>query len=102
MKYSKAVDSIIKNLSDEQLSQYFKEYVESMQCKERHTDIACEEVDAYDSMLSSIFPNDIRVQMMLYDKMMDVSVEYEESGFIAGYRMCLEHLKTFLHSRKSK
>ena len=93
MKYSKAVDSIINNISDEQLSQYFKDYVESMQCNERHTDIACDEADAYDSMISSIFPNDIRVQMMLYDKMMDVSVEYEESGFIAGYRMCLEHLK---------
>lgn len=93
MKCSKIVDSVIKNLSDEQLSQYFKEYVESMQCKERHTDIACDEADAYDSMISSIFPNDIRVQTMLYDKMMDVSVEYEESGFIAGYRMCLEHIK---------
>lgn len=93
MKYIKAVKSIVNSISDEQLSQYFKNYVESTQCKERHTDVACDEADAYDSMLSSIFPNDINVQSKLYDKMMDVSVEYEESGFMAGYRMCLEHLK---------
>lgn len=94
MKYIKAMKSVVNSISNEQLSQYFKDYVESMQCKERHTDIACDEADAYDSMISSIFPNDIRIQTMLYDKMMDVSVEYEESGFIAGYRMCLEHMKS--------
>ena len=94
MKFIMEVKKIKNSISNEQLSQYFKDYVESMQCKERHTDIACDEADAYDSMISSIFPNDIRIQTMLYDKMMDVSVEYEESGFIAGYRMCLEHMKS--------
>lgn len=96
MKSIMEVKKIKNSISNEQLSQYFKDYVESMQCKERHTDIACDEADAYDSMISSIFPNDIRVQTMLYDKMMDVSVEYEESGFIAGYRMCLEHLQRYI------
>lgn len=93
MKHIKAVKSIVNSISDEQLSQYFKDYVDSTQCKERHTDIACDEAEAYDSMVSRMFPNDINVQNRLYDKMMDVSVEYEVSGFLAGYRMCLEHLK---------
>ncbi len=93
MKEVKLIKGFINSLSDEQLSQYFKDYVDSTQCKERHTDIACDEVEAYDSMVSRMFPNDINVQNRLYDKMMDVSVEYEVSGFLAGYRMCLEHLK---------
>ncbi len=93
MKEVKLIKGFINSLSDEQLSQYFKDYVDSTQCKERHTDIACDEAEAYDSMVSRMFPNDINVQNRLYDKMMDVSVEYEVSGFLAGYRMCLEHLK---------
>lgn len=93
MKGVKLIKGFINSLSDEQLSQYFKDYVDSTQCKERHTDIACDEAEAYDSMVSRMFPNDINVQNRLYDKMMDVSVEYEVSGFLAGYRMCLEHLK---------
>lgn len=93
MKEVKLIKGFINSLSDEQLSQYFKDYVDSTQCKERHTDIACDEAEAYDSMVSMMFPNDINVQNRLYDKMMDVSVEYEVSGFLAGYRMCLEHLK---------
>jgi len=93
MKEVKLIKGFINSLSDEQLSQYFKDYVDSTQCKERHTDIACDEVEAYDSMVSRMFPNDINMQNRLYDKMMDVSVEYEVSGFLAGYRMCLEHLK---------
>lgn len=93
MKEVKLIKGFINSLSDEQLSQYFKDYVDSTQCKERHTDIACDEVEAYDSMVSRMFLNDINVQNRLYDKMMDVSVEYEVSGFLAGYRMCLEHLK---------
>ena len=57
MKYIKAVKSIVNSISDEQLSQYFKDYVDSTQCKERHTDIACDEAEAYDSMVSSISNN---------------------------------------------
>ena len=93
MKKSKLVNYRL-SLSDEQLEQYFKDDVDRFQCKERHTKVACDEVEAYDSMVSNIFPNDIKVQSKLYDKMMDVSVEYEVSGFMAGYRMCLEHIKS--------
>ena len=48
MKEVKLIKGFINSLSDEQLSQYFKDYVDSTQCKERHTDIACDEAEAYD------------------------------------------------------
>lgn len=84
---------IPKELTDEQLAEYFKEYVDSCQCKERHTEAACGEVEQYDKMVAYFFPKELKPQNRLYNKMMDVAVEYEESGFMAGYRMCLKHLQ---------
>ena len=77
----------------EQLAEYFSEYVDGCQCKERHTEAACNEVEQYDKMVAYFFPKELKPQNRLYDKMMDVAVEYEESGFMAGYRMCLKHLQ---------
>ena len=84
---------IPKELTDEQLTEYFREYVDGCQCKERHTEAACNEVEQYDKMVAYFFPKELKPQNRLYDKMMDVAVEYEESGFMAGYRMCLKHLQ---------
>lgn len=87
------MSNVQKELTNEQLAEYFKEYVESCQCKERHTDAACNEVEQYDKLVAYFFPKELKPQVKLYDKMMDVAVEYEESGFMAGYRMCLKHLQ---------
>lgn len=38
---------IPKELTDEQLAEYFREYVDGCQCKERHTEAACNEVALY-------------------------------------------------------
>ena len=84
---------IPKELTDEQLAEYFREYVGGCQCKERHTEAACNEVEQYDKMVAYFFPKELKPQNRFYDKMMDVAVEYEESGFMAGYRMCLKHLQ---------
>ena len=54
---------------------------------------ACNEVEQYDKMVAYFFPKELKPQNRFYDKMMDVAVEYEESGFMAGYRMCLKHLQ---------
>ena len=78
---------IPKELTDEQLAEYFREYVDGCQCKERHTEAACNEVEQYDKMVAYFFPKELKPQNRFYDKMMDVAVEYEESGFMAGYRM---------------
>lgn len=43
----------------------------------------------------------VKVQNALYEKMLDVAVEYEECGFLAGYRTCLKHLKEQLNKHFS-
>lgn len=89
-------------LTNEQLAEYFKEYVAECRCKERHTEAACNEVAQYDKMVAYFFPKELKPQNRLYEKMMDVAVEYEESGFMAGYRMCLKHLQEQEQSEKGK
>jgi hypothetical protein len=84
---------ILKDKTDEELESYFKQYVENFQCAERHTKAACDEVAKYDKLVEYFFPKEIKPQMKLYNKMMDVAVEFEESGFMAGYRLCLKHLQ---------
>lgn len=84
---------LLKDKTDEELAGYFGEYVEGFRCKERHTQSACDEELAYDSLVAYFFPNELKPQVRLYNKMMDVAVEYEESGFMAGYRTCLKHLQ---------
>lgn len=84
---------LLKDKTDEELAGYFREYVEGFQCKERHTQSACDEELAYDNLVAYFFPNELKPQVRLYNKMMDVAVEYEESGFMAGYRLCLKHLQ---------
>lgn len=84
---------VLKEKTDDELAEYFKEYVESFQCKERHTQAACDEVTRYDRLVEYFFPKELKPQTTLFNKMMDVAVEYEESGFLAGYRMCMRHLQ---------
>lgn len=84
---------LLNDKTDEELTGYFKEYVESFQCRERHSQAACDEELAYDKLVAYFFPKELKPQVKLFNKMMDVAVEYEESGFMAGYRMCLKHLQ---------
>ena len=76
----------IDKLSDAEIAQLFSDYVTRMEDMERHTKAACKEVDAFDLCCVSEFPRNIRLQNLMYDKMMNCAVEFEESGFIAGFR----------------
>lgn len=74
------------NLNATEISQIFKDYVTRMQDKERHTRAAVKETDAFDTYCASEFPNNVRLQVALFDRMMNCAVEYELSGFIAGFQ----------------
>lgn len=74
------------NLNETEISQIFNDYVTRMQDKERHTRAAVKETDAFDTYCASEFPNNVRLQVMLFDKMMSCAVEFELSGFIAGFQ----------------
>lgn len=73
----------MKNLSDAEIAQMFWEYVERMEDQERHTEAACQEVDLFDSFCEKELPLELQAEM--YDRMMDCAVEFELSGFIAGF-----------------
>lgn len=81
------------NLTDEQISEMFSDYVTSKEDEERHTQAACKEADAFELYCDCLFPGNTRMQTDLYDKMMDVAVEFEESGFVAGVKWILDLLK---------
>ena len=78
-----------KKLSDTEIAQMFADYVTRMKDRERHTGAAVKEADAFDTFLESEFPRNIRLQTNLYNRMMNTAVEYEESGFIAGFKTAM-------------
>lgn len=79
----------ITKLNDTEIAQMFSDYVGRMEDRERHTEAACKEVDAFDLCCASEFPNNVRVQNLMYDKMMNTAIEFEESGFIAGFKTAM-------------
>lgn len=83
----------MKNITDEMIAEEFEHYVASMENEERHTEAACKEVEAFEQYCSELFPGDIAKQTEMYDKMMDCAVEFEESGFITGFKWALSMLK---------
>ena len=79
--------------TEDMIQGMFRDYVDSMVDKERHTKVACEEVANFDTYCRETFPSNITMQRELYDRMMDVAVEFEESGFIAGFKWALSLAK---------
>lgn len=78
-----------KKLSDAEIAQMFADYVVRMEEKERHTRAAVKEADAFDTFLESEFPRNVRLQANLYGRMMNTAIEFEESGFIAGFKTAM-------------
>ena len=76
----------VAKLNDTEIAQMFSDYVARMEDKERHTKAACKEVDAFDLFCASEFPRNVRLQSLMFEKMMNCAVEFEESGFIAGFK----------------
>lgn len=71
------------------ISRLFSDYVISREDKPRHTDKADLKVGVFDAFCTGAFPHNARLQNQLYEKMMNVAVEYEESGFIAGFKYAM-------------
>ena len=84
----------LNSLTDEEISKMFKDYIATYEDKVRHTKAANDEVDRFDKYTEEVFPKDTIKQSEMYDNMMDVAVEFEESGFIAGFKWCLALLQS--------
>ncbi len=84
-----AGENIIRKYSTMEIAQMFSDYVTRMEDRPRHTKAADKEIDAFDTYCASEFPRNMRVQNELYGRMMNAAVEFEESGFIAGFKTAM-------------
>lgn len=82
----------IEKLDITVIKKAFGDYVKNMHCKERHTEEACKSVDAFEKFCEEKIPDNYRLQSDLYSYMMDAAVDYEESGFIAGFKTAVKLL----------
>lgn len=71
------------------IQKLFGDYVQSTGANPRHTQAANQELEMFGQFLAGAFPLNTRLQNNLYERMMDCAVEFEESGFIAGFRYAL-------------
>lgn len=71
------------------IAKMFSDYVMSMEDMPRHTEQANAEVDAYDQFCIRAVGQDVERYNEMYDKMMNVAIEFEESGFIAGFKYAM-------------
>ena len=72
--------------SEQYISKMFGDYVDSTNGKERHTAAAVRDYDSFADYVENETRSSDAVKNDLLEKAMDFAVEYEESGFIAGFR----------------
>ena len=70
----------------------FKQYVGSFEDGERHTKQAVMEAETFDSFLTGAIPSNMKLQIAMYEKAMNVAVEFEEDGFVAGFKYAMNLL----------
>ena len=75
--------------SDTEIAQMFSDYVTRMEDRPRHTGAAIKEADAFNLFCESEFPMNVRLQTQLFERMMNTAIEYEESGFLAGFKTAM-------------
>ena len=67
------------------IQRMFRDYVGREDGKNRHTQEANYQIGLYSAFTAGAFQTNSRLQDDLYNRMMDCAVEFEESGFIAGF-----------------
>ena len=67
------------------IQKMYGEYVLACDGTDRHTDGVREKLGAYNAFAAGAFSMNSQIQGDLYERMMDCAVEFEESGFIAGF-----------------
>jgi hypothetical protein len=81
------------NLDDKAISLMFLDYVGKMNDLPRHTEAANKEIDNFCDYLAIEYPNNVEKQDIMYERAISVALEFEESGFIAGFRTAISVLK---------
>lgn len=77
---------------DASIMRMFTKYVEGFDSKPRHSKAANREVDLFDSYVNGACPGNFKLQDGLCHRMMNVAVEFEQCGFIAGVKYALQYI----------
>lgn len=78
--------------NDKAIQQLFCQYIESCEDRERHSAEAVRCAEAFDDFCSRHIEGGVLKKIEAYTKMTDVAVEFEESGFIAGFKVAMNLL----------
>lgn len=85
------MDNALK-FNDKAIQQLFFQYVDSFEDRERHSDEAVRCAEAFDDFCSRHIEGGTLKKIEAYTKMTDVAVEFEEGGFIAGFKTAMNLL----------
>lgn len=79
-------------ITDAEIQRKFVEYVEKWQdAGERHSKAAVKELDSLETYLDGVYSS--KEVDELLSRSTNVAVEFEESGFIAGYRLAMQEVQ---------
>lgn len=78
--------------NDNAIKELFCQYVGGFEDAERHSKSAVQEVEIFDSFCSGALSSNMGLQIALYNKMMNVAVEFEEGGFVSGFKYAMNLL----------
>lgn len=85
------MDNALK-FNDKAIQQLFFQYVDSFEDRERHSDEAVRCAESFDDFCSRHIEGGTLKKIEAYTKMTDVAVEFEEGGFIAGFKTAMNLL----------
>lgn len=77
---------------DASIMRMFTRYVEGFDSRPRHSKEANKEVDLFDSYVNGACPGNFTLQDGLCRRMMNVAVEFEQCGFIAGVKYAIQYI----------
>lgn len=77
-------------IEDAVLKKMFIGYVEKMKDKPRHTQSVRKEIAEFGYLCKNEWPFDVEKQNFVFDKAIGIGLEFEESGFIAGFKTAME------------
>ena len=75
------------------IQKMYGNYVKEWDGKDRHNPEVHTRLRDYAAFTAGAFPANTQFQGALYDRMMDCAVEFEESGFVAGFKYALSLLQ---------
>lgn len=83
---------MMREIDEKQIREMFRKYTQDKDGIPRHSECSRKECDELSNMVEKAMAN-IAVVNDIESKAMDMAVEFEEDGFVAGFKFAIEMLK---------